>query len=174
MPSVRAHVEDLSSMPAFEMLARREAAEKEITNLLGQLVFAYSRFVTGLHLCVAWHDDGKGINNYGDFAEDLSASDLLKSIDKQTHSKLGKNSPGFKKYKAWLRQAHQLRETRNTIMHSRWSIEPYGRHAIAVSTPIFVQPATEHIFTATQLRDLCDTSEKLINQLNKLRNEYPL
>lgn len=167
-------MEELDSIPAYEMFARRDATEKEVASLLGQLVFAYSRFVTGLHLCVAWHNDGKGLDNYGAIAEDLAAANLLKMIEKQAQTKLGKTSVGFKKYKVWLRRAHQLRDIRNKIMHSRWGIEPYGRHAIAVSTPVFVVPVKEHVFTTERLRDVCGTPEKLIIELNQLRKEYPL
>jgi hypothetical protein len=41
-------MDDLSSMLASEMLARRDAARNEVTGLIGQLVFNYSRFVTAL------------------------------------------------------------------------------------------------------------------------------
>lgn len=167
-------MEDFDSMPAYEMFDRRETTEKEIASLLGQFVFAYSRFVTELHLCVAWLNDGKSRANYGAIAEDLAAANLLKMIDKQVQTKLGKASVGFNKYKIWLRRAHQLRNIRNTIMHSRWGIEPYGRHAIAFSTPVLVKPVKELIFTTDRLRDVCGTPEKLIIELNQLRKEYPL
>ncbi|GAA0887671.1 hypothetical protein [Rhodanobacter soli] len=167
-------MEDFDSMTASEMFARRDATENEISDLIGQLVFNYSRFVTGLQLCVAWHNEGKDLDSYPSIAEDLAAADLLKRIEKQALAKLRDTSTGFKKYKSWLHRAHQVRETRNIVMHSRWGIEPYGRHAIAISTPVFVEPAKEIIFTADQLRQLCQTCEKLSVELNKLREEHPL
>ena len=167
-------MKDLASMTGLEMDAKRDITENEVSGLLGRLVFAYSRFVTGLHLCVAWHNHGKDLDNYGAIADDIAVADLLSRIEKQAYSILGENSAAFKKYKRWLRQAHKLRETRNIIMHSRWGIEPYGRHAIAVSTPVLVKPAKEHAFTADRLRNLCDTSETLIEELNQLREKYPL
>lgn len=167
-------MEDFSSMTASEMFARRNTAENEISGIIGQLVFNYSRFVTGLHLCVAWHNEGKDLDSYPSIAEDLAAADLLKRIEKQALTKLGDTSVGFKKYKSWLRRAHQVRETRNIVMHSRWGIEPYGRHAIATSTPVFVEPAKEIIFTADRLRQLCQACDKLREELNKLREEHPL
>jgi len=42
-------MEDFSSISAIEMFARRDAAENKILGLIGQFVFAYSRFVTALH-----------------------------------------------------------------------------------------------------------------------------
>ena len=65
------------------MFARRDAAEKEITGLIGQLVFDYSRFVTALHFCVAWHNQGKDLDTYSSIAEDLDVADLLRRIEKQ-------------------------------------------------------------------------------------------
>jgi hypothetical protein len=167
-------MEDLSSMTSVEMFARRDAAESEISGLIGQLVFNYSRFVTGLHLCVAWHNDGKDLDNYPSIAQDLAVADLLSRIEKQALAKLGRTSGGFKKYKTWLCRAHQLRETRNIVMHSSWSIEAFGRHAIAISTPVFVEPVKEIIFTADQLRKLGQTCHTLMGELNRLRDEHPL
>jgi hypothetical protein len=167
-------MEDFSSMTAIEMLARRDAARNEIASLIGQLVFNYSQFVTALHICVAWHSDGKDLDSYPSIAEDLAAADLLKRIEKQALGELGGGSVGLKKYRVWLRHAHQLRETRNIIMHSRWEIEPHGRHAIATATPVFVEPAKEIVFSANQLRNLCETCVNLRDELNKLREAYPL
>lgn len=170
---VSEHMEDSDSMTASEMFARRDATENEISGLIGQLVFNYSRFVTGLHLCVAWHNEGKDLDRYPSIAEDLAAADLLRRIEKQALTKLEDKSTGLKKYKSRLRRAHQVRETRNIVMHSRWGIEPYGRHAIATS-PVFVEPPKEVIFTVDQLRQLCQACEKLSSELNELREEYPL
>ena len=164
---------DIGSMTAGEMLARRSAAEKEISGLIGRFVFSYSRFVTGLHICVAWHNDGKDITTYPSVAEDLAVADLLKKIEKQGLAKFGRGSTAFKKYKSWLRSAHHLREARNIIMHSRWGIEPYGRHATAIST-IFVEPVREVVFTSDQLQQLCGACDDLMAELNQLREVHPL
>ncbi|KGM52665.1 hypothetical protein N800_11155 [Lysobacter daejeonensis GH1-9] len=167
-------MDDFSSMSGTEMFARRDAAESEISGLIGQFVFTYSRFITALHLCVAWHNQGKDLDSYPSIAEDLAAADLLRRIEKQARDKLGSTSLAFKAYKSWLRRAHQIRETRNTVMHSRWSIEAFGRHAIAVTTPVFVEPVKEVIFSADQLRQVCQTCEKLMGELNGLRDKHPL
>jgi hypothetical protein len=167
-------MEDFSSMTVIEICARRDVAKNEISGLIGQFVFNYSRFVTGLHLCVAWHNHGKDIDSYPSIAEDLAVADLLKRISKQASTKFEDRSVGLRKYNGWLRRAHELRETRNIIMHARWGIEPYGRHAIATSTPVFVEPAKEVIFTVDELRRLCHACDKLGEELNILRKEHPL
>lgn len=167
-------MDDLGSIPAYEMLERRRAGEKEIGDLLGQLVFGYSRFVDALHLCVAWRNGGKDLSNHGALAENLGTFELLRIIEKQACETFGIESPCFKKYKLWVARAHRLREIRNVLMHSRWGIDAYGRHATAVSTPLFVEPPKTHVVTTAQLRKLCDTSSKLISELSALRNEHPL
>lgn len=65
-------MEDLSSMTASERLAKRDAVRNEVASLIGQLVFNYSQFVTSLHLCMAWRDEGKGLEGYPSVAVDLS------------------------------------------------------------------------------------------------------
>jgi hypothetical protein len=166
-------MDDFSTMTGSEMLARRKAAEEEIAGILGQFIFKYSRFVTALHCCVAWHNDGKDVHGYRELAEDLASAELLKRIEKQATAKLANNLAVHKKYKDWLRLAHQLRETRNLIMHSRWGIEAYGRHAIAAS-PIFVEPVREKTFTTEALKQICDQCERLSEELYKLRDAHPL
>lgn len=167
-------MEDFDSMPGDEVFARREITEKEVASLLGQTIFAYSRFATELHLCVAWLNEGKNRADYISKAEDLAVAELLKILEKQATVTLEQESLGFKRYTAWLYRAHQLRKIRNTIMHSRWGIDHYGRHAIAVSTPVLVTPTKEHIFTLEKLNNVCHTADELINELNLLRKEHPL
>ncbi|HEY5972201.1 MAG TPA: hypothetical protein VIT22_09535 [Pseudoxanthomonas sp.] len=166
-------MKDFGSLTGNEMFARREAAEKVLSELIGKLVFKYSRLVTGLHLCVAWHDEGKGLGNYGAIADDLAVAELLKRIENQARTKLGNNSREFKKYRVWVRRAHELRVFRNLLMHSRLEIEAYGRHAIATSS-IFVEPVRATNFTIDELEKSCNTCDMLINDLYALRREHPL
>jgi hypothetical protein len=78
------------------------------------------------------------------------------------------------KYKKWLVQAHALRQLRNTIVHSRWGVDSYGRHVIAVTTPVLVDPACERPFTAEELAAAIETAEQLMRALNRLRKDHPL
>ncbi len=167
-------IKDFNLMPTNEMFIRRNHTEKLVAGYIGQLVFAYSRFVTGLHLCVGWHNEGKELDSYSSKAEDFVAADLIRKIENQAHVKFEDKSEGLMKYKQWASEAHQLRQERNTIMHSRWGIETYGKHAIAVTTPVLVEPIKDRELTSKQLRELCNKCEQLNTELNKLRNEYPL
>lgn len=167
-------MEDISKMTSSEMFARRDATEVEIATLIGQLVFSYSRLITDLHLCVAWHGHGKELDEYGNKAEDFAAADLIRKIEEQAKLIHGDKTDCFKKYQSWASRAHGIRNLRNTIMHSRWGIEPYGRHAIAVTTPIFVDPVIEITFTADQLRDASIQCESLSRELNQLSKNCSL
>ena len=128
---------DRESLTLGEMLARRDATEREVAAAIGKLVFIYSRFVTGLHLCVAWLEDGKHLKDYPEVAESLVVAELLKRIEKRASAKFGRQSSGFRAYKNWLRRAHQLREVRNIAvslhvcarMVLRWFRGRSRRHA---------------------------------------------
>jgi len=167
-------MEEIGSLTINQMLVRRASTEQEASRLIGQLVFAFSRLVTGLHLCVAWHNDGKDVMKYGEIAEDFAAADLIRGIERQAESRFGKESEQHKKYRYWAARAHKIREQRNIIMHSRWSIEAYGRHAIAVSTPVFVEPESPVTYTLGALADICSDCDVLTNDLAQLRQKYPL
>lgn len=49
-------MEDFSHILVHERLATQRATEARITGLLGQFFFAFSNFVTELHLYLARHD----------------------------------------------------------------------------------------------------------------------
>lgn len=167
-------MEDYENMPTREALARREAMLEQSASLIGKLIFGYSRFVTNLHLCVAWFEFGQHLEHHAEIAEDLGVAKLLKMIEEQARHTLGKSSAGYSEYAKWLRAAHRLRENRNLIVHSRWGVDSFGRHMIAVSTPVFVEPAKEHVYTAEMLSELFNMVDNLIARLNQLRKKYPL
>ncbi|GAB6197332.1 hypothetical protein [Lysobacter xanthus] len=167
-------MEDLDALPAYEMMARRHAAEKEIGDLLGQLVFGYSRFVDAINLCVGWRNNGSDLENVKKASEATGTFQLLQMLDAYAREAFGAKASSYKKYRVWLAKAHRLREQRNLLMHSRWYIEAYGRHATAISTPILVEPVVSHVITPDVLRDLCATCGNLVKELSKLRAEHPL
>lgn len=156
------------------MFARRDATEAEVAALIGRLVFAYSRLTSALHYCVAWQNDGASVDTYGERAEGRSTAELIKQIQAQAEARYGCSSPAFEKYGAWAGRANAAREFRNVIMHSRWGIEPYGRHAIAVSTPPFVQPIKQHIISSSELKAACEDCDSLVHELGELRRAYSL
>ena len=172
--SVRTHMEDIRTMTGTEMFARRDAIETEVATLIGRLVFSYSRLVSSLHYCVAWHNDGADLDAYGKSAEGYSSADLINKIASQAQTRFGTGSVASKKYADWAKRAHAAREFRNVIIHSRWGIEPYGRHAIAVSTPPFVKLQQERIVTSNKLHAACETCNALAAELGELRGKFPL
>lgn len=167
-------MEDVREMTGAEMFAKRDATMAEVATLIGQLVFSYSRLVSALHYCVAWHNSGASLDTYGESAAGFSSADLINKITSQAQARFGGNSPAFKQYAAWAKRAHEARELRNTVMHSRWGVEPYGRHAIAVSTPPFASPQQERIITSSTLQVACETCDALASELGALRGKFPL
>jgi hypothetical protein len=166
-------MKDFGSITINEMLQWREAAELEVSRLIGKLVFSYSRFVTGLHYCVAWMNLGRDLDTYGSIAEDLVAATLIRKIERHAAAYFGEGSKRHKKFAAWTERAHALREKRNIVMHASWSIEAYGRHAIAVSTPVFVDPPRVITFSADDLLGLSNTCDQLTTELYRLRRAHP-
>lgn len=167
-------MEDPTTLLAHERAERQRVTESQIVALLGEFIFRYSDFVTALHFCVAWHDWGATLDNYGDIADDLGTADLLARIRKQVQLKYGQDKVAFDKYSKWLMKANALRVVRNVIAHSRWKIEPYGRYGVAITTPVFVDPQIEQHFTVERLRELRESIHPLISELNKLRHTYYL
>jgi len=155
-------------------MERRHSTEQEVSRLIGQLVFAFSRLVQGLHLCAAWHDEGRHLHAYPSIAEDLGAAKLITRIREQARQRFGEGSEPYLEYRAWSKRADAVREQRNIIMHSTWSIEAYGRHATAISTPVLVEPASTHTYSVQQLLELCEACGTVASELSRLRKRYPL
>jgi hypothetical protein len=86
--AMRTPSEDYASMTTGELDARRDAMLEEAARLIGKFIFVYSRFITCLHLCVAWREDAKHFDAHVAKSEDLGAADLLKTIESQAHLKL--------------------------------------------------------------------------------------
>ena len=59
-------------------------------------------------------------------------------------------------------------------MHSRWGIEAYGRHAIAIPTPPFVDPKKERIVSTDELVTVREDCLSLAKELSALRERFPL
>ena len=167
-------MEDLGSMTLAETFARRDATEESVASAIGRLVLAYARLNSALHYCVAWHNDGAELDSYGNRAEDLSVAELISKTDAQAKSRYGSTSDAYLQYRTWASKAHATRELRNLIMHSRWGIESFGRHAIAISTPPFVEPMREHVISTEELEAARRTCIDLASELGKLRDKYPL
>ena len=167
-------VEAFDTMTAREMMARRAAAEQEIARLIGQVLFAYSRFVSAVHLGVAWLDHGGALDAHRERAGALSVGHLLQAIRDRVRGRLSDKPEGAARYIRWCDRASVLRAARNDIAHARWGMEAYGRHAIAVTTPVLVDPPEQREFTAAQLRDLCEQCSGLANELSELRRSFPL
>ena len=167
-------MEDLGSMTLAETFARRDVTEENVASAIGRLVLAYARLSSALHYCVAWHNDGASLDSYGNRAEDFSVAELINRTDAQAKSRYGSRSDVYHKYRTWAGKAHATRELRNLIMHSRWGIESFGRHAIAISTPPFVEPRKEHVISTEELDAARRTCIDLATELGKLREKYPL
>ena len=166
--------DEFDTMTAREMMARRAAAEQEIARLIGLFLFAYSRFVTAVHLAVAWFDHGAALDEHAERAGALSVGHLLKCIRERAQDRIPEKSKGWVSYIQWCDRANALRAARNDIAHARWGIEAYGRYAIAVTTPVLVEPAKQREFTAAQLQALSKECSELVEELSALRKAFPL
>lgn len=167
-------MEDVDRLTGCQMLARRASAEQEISRVIGQLIFAFSRLVDSLHLCVAWHNDGTDVASYGETAQDAVAARLIRQIERQAATRFGEGSRPHGRYTTWAVRAHAVRQHRNIVMHARWGMEAYGRHAVATTTPVFVEPQQSVIYTAGRLVDICTDCDELARELSRLRQDHPL
>ena len=161
------------NLPATEMVALRKAAERDLAELVGRFVFAYSRLETSIHLCVGWFDHGSALGARRK-AERLGTAELLDLISRQVSVKLCSDQAGAEAYGEWVRKAHEMREVRNILVHSRCAVVGSGDYLHAVSTPVLVEPSREHRFTAADIAAAIETCEALSVRLGILRKAHQL
>jgi hypothetical protein len=158
---------NLADIPAWRMMEMRADGQREIATAIGEFLFAYSRFVTDLHLCVAWQGRGAEART----TKDLGVAALLGAIEDHGRASIAADSTPKEEFERWLGAAHRLRNIRNVLVHSRFGIEAYGRFMELVSTPVRVEPIDSRNFTAGDLRQLCEELPQLSARLAHFRKD---
>ncbi len=162
-----------SGETAGQLWARHDSMQAEAASLLGQMLFAFSHIDVNLGLCLAWMDDGKGLEALSKSIEGQNFHAKLQTLSKQVAEKFPAGSKRRTAYERWIERMHTAREQRNQMVHGRWGIEA-RRHKVVnvVGLPSGTQQSIE--YTLAELTAFNDELGALARELSRLREHWPI
>jgi hypothetical protein len=110
-----------------------DALETAACTLVGRLIFALSRFETNLALYIR---DYKGPEHADAVLSKLENSSFhvkLEMLEAAVRSVYGEERACIDAFSHWLGTAHEIRTTRNDLVHGRWGINPTGQQVVNVT-----------------------------------------
>ena len=148
--------------------------EEDAAKAIGLIIFEFTRLDMNLGLCVVWTNEGKNLDELTSKYNEKSFSFRLRYIEKLAHEKYKHGSVELNKYINWIKNANDVRELRNQLVHGRYGFIPHeGCIANVIGLPTSPKQ-NETMYTIKQLNSIVKRTKKLSAKLNELREEYPV
>ncbi|MCG6461784.1 hypothetical protein K6U44_15290 [Vibrio parahaemolyticus] len=148
--------------------------EEEAAKTIGLILFEFTRLDMSLGLCVVWTNEGKNLKELSSKYNQKGFSCRLKFIEKLAHKKYARGSDELNKYINWIKNANDVREIRNQLVHGRYGFIPH-EDCVANVVGLPTSPEqSETRYTLKQLNSIVKRIKTLSNQLSELRREYPV
>lgn len=151
-----------------------EAIEEDAAKALGMILFEFTRLDMELGLYVVWTNEGQDLKQLTSKYNGKSFSCRLNFIEKSVHTKYISGSVELNKHVNWIKNANEVRELRNQLVHGRYGFIPHqGCISNVVGLPTSPEQS-ETRYTIKQLNSIVKRIKKLRVQLNELRDECPV
>lgn len=151
-----------------------DSIEQNAAQALGLILFEFTRLDMNLGLYVVWTNDGRNLEELTRKYNEKSFSCRLGFIDKLSREKFVPGSDELNSYTNWVKDANEVREIRNELVHGRYGFIP--REA-CVANVIGLPTSPEQYekrYTVKQLKGIVEQIRKLNVRLNELRDECPI
>lgn len=148
--------------------------EEEAAKAVGLILFEFTRLDSNLGLFVVWTNNGQNLRQLTSKFEGKSFSERLSYIEKLAHKKYANSSVELNEYNNWLKNAHELREIRNQLVHGRYGFIPKTGHVANVIGLPTSSEQSETRYTIRELNQIIKRIQKLSLKMHELRDEYPL
>ncbi|MFD2111347.1 hypothetical protein [Thiorhodococcus fuscus] len=153
---------------------RREALERDAANLLGRMLFEFSRLDVNVGLCLVWVDGGANLEHLTKTVENQNIKTKLDALSKHVSAKLPIGSKRRSAYENWISRTHEIRRQRNNLVHGRWGIDPQKNKVVNV---VGLPTSDAQQITEYSIEDLAAIIEELRYlqcELSRLREHWPL
>lgn len=160
----------------LKMETRLPADELELraTQIVGQMLFAFSRLDVSLGLYIVWSNNGKDLEDLTNRFNESSTHAKLAFIEKLFMSKYAEATQARVVFDQWSSEMHAMRNWRNDLVHGRWGIvESSQEVANVVGLPTSPNQREER-FSLQVLSEAVSTVIALERRLNKIRKAWPL
>ena len=164
----------MSELTAGEASIAAAALEQSVATVLGLMLFEFARLDMALGLCLVWSDHGRQIDALTTRISDYGFHRRLDYLRTLVDEAFPAGTKMRTEYGEWLTRAHEVRLTRNKLVHARWGIDPYQQHAInIVGLPTSAEQA-ETRYTIQELEATLAEMKSLGQSLSILRRQWPL
>jgi hypothetical protein len=155
-------------------LPKHDALEQEAAQLLGRILFAYSRLDMQLGLCIAWT---AGRHRFESISRQIGNWDLNKRLirlARDVEATPSLDSAGRAAYAKWIKEAHEVREERNQMVHGRWGVDVARDRVVNVLGLPSSSDQRERPYALGELVAFLRAVERLRDELLGLRERHPL
>lgn len=150
------------------------SAESAAAELLGRMLFAFSRLDMALGLCVVWTNSGRNMESLSIQVPNWTFHRRLDYLSELLTTARAQDAEDRAAYEAWIADAHVLRQCRNEMVHGRWAVNQDGSKAInVVGLPSSYQQR-EICYSLQELEAIVASLKELESRLHVLRDRYPL
>ncbi len=163
----------MPALTGFEIEQERERLEREAAQILGFMIFEYSRLEMELGLLLSWLDGGSSVERFAGKIGNLNFSKRLECLQKTADSKFREEPHVIDAYSAWISDANAIRELRNRLFHGRWGIEPIAQRVVNVVGLPNSPEQTSTPYTIPELEGSLEAIRQLRARLLELGTSYP-
>jgi hypothetical protein len=151
-----------------------EALETAACTLIGRLILSLSQFETDLALYLQHR---KGLEHTDAVLAKLENSGLhakLDMLETAVRGVYGEEHACVDAFKSWIKAAHEIRETRNELVHGRWGIKPITQQVVnVIGLPGSPNQRGRH-YSLQELEAHFTKFEKLTKEFYALTQKWPL
>lgn len=148
--------------------------ELRAAELIGRMLFDFSRVEVNLALAIAWLDSGRRREEVIDQVERMSFSKKLACLSKAAAVSFPARSGPLVAYRRWIDRAHAARMLRNRFVHGRWGISVANRRVVNVLGLPGSNEQTVMEFSIEDLEAAAAQLQHLLKDLVELRGQWPL
>ena len=163
----------MGEITAGELWARRSQLEEAAAQILGRLLFEFSRLDMALGLCAVWVEDGRRLEELNPRVTEMNFHKRLEFVEKAVSARFSRDSKAGQAYQAWFQRAHTARVKRNELVHGRWGVERSTSQVVNILGLPTSPEQREVKYTIEDLNMLLEELRFLQSNLSQLRERWP-
>ena len=164
----------MAEITAGELWARRDALELAGATLLGKLLFEFARVDVNLGLCLVWMEAGARLEVLTKQVSEWGFSKRLDCLKVAVERTFPEGHAGRAAYDEWIARAQAMRQTRNELVHGRWSVDPTEAKVVNVIGLPTSPDQREVGYRLEELEGICQEMRDLQSDLSELRKDWPI
>lgn len=157
----------------IEIERARQGLEQASATILGRMIFEFSRLDMNLGLMLAWAYEGSQLEKLTNKVSGYSFHKKLDFLKELSQSKYQGNQEASDAHAKWLEEAHEIRASRNELVHGRWGVDPKNNQVVnIVGLPTGKQ--ISKVYEVSELKAVLNRIQQLQQELSILRDRYPV